>query len=110
MVVNDIGPFIPKEALLKIADYIGLDPKFKSKEELVAYSQEKYGAFGGRKEDWDYLFPFSYRELKNEEKGGDPSLLYALHYDPKVKTLPPPKIHYDTIQLTHTIDRGTLQR
>ena len=84
MVVNDVGPFIPKEALLRIADYVGKDPKFKSKEELIAYSKEIYAGFGATAEEWDALFPYSYRLLQEEEKEGDASLVYGLHYDPKV--------------------------
>jgi len=84
MILNDVGPVVPRQALLRIAEYVGKDPKFKNKEEMIAYSIASYSTFCAREEDWEYLFPYSYRLLTEEEKGGDPSLVYGMHYDPKI--------------------------
>jgi len=79
-----VGPAVPRQVLLRIAEYIGKDPKFKTKEEMKAYQKASYSTFCGREEDWEYLFPYSYRLLTEEEKGGDPSLVYGVHYDPQI--------------------------
>lgn len=46
LVINDIGPFIPKAALERIASYVGLDPSFPDMAALEAYLRDKYAGFG----------------------------------------------------------------
>src|SRR3546814_15127528 len=37
LILNDVGPFVPKAALLRLADYVGKDPHFARLDELEAY-------------------------------------------------------------------------
>lgn len=44
LVMNDIGPFVPRAALLRIGEYVGKDPRFASRDEFERYLREIYGA------------------------------------------------------------------
>jgi pimeloyl-ACP methyl ester carboxylesterase len=46
LVVNDIGPLIPKAALERIATYVGKDPRFRTYDELEAYVRKISAPFG----------------------------------------------------------------
>jgi pimeloyl-ACP methyl ester carboxylesterase len=46
LVVNDIGPLIAKEGLLRIATYVGADPVFADLAALEAYLREVSASFG----------------------------------------------------------------
>jgi pimeloyl-ACP methyl ester carboxylesterase len=46
LVVNDVGPFIPKASLERIGAYIGKDPRFNTYEELEAYVRQISAPFG----------------------------------------------------------------
>jgi pimeloyl-ACP methyl ester carboxylesterase len=46
LVVNDIGPLIAKEGLLRIASYVGADPVFADLAALEAYLREVSASFG----------------------------------------------------------------
>jgi pimeloyl-ACP methyl ester carboxylesterase len=46
LVVNDIGPLIAKEGLLRIASYVGADPVFADLAGLEAYLREVSASFG----------------------------------------------------------------
>ncbi len=46
LVLNDVGPFLPKEGLERIAAAIGADPAFSSRDELEAYLRRTYSGFG----------------------------------------------------------------
>jgi pimeloyl-ACP methyl ester carboxylesterase len=46
LVVNDIGPLIAKEGLLRIASYVGADPVFGDLAGLEAYLREVSASFG----------------------------------------------------------------
>lgn len=37
LMLNDIGPFVPKEGLNRIGQYVGLDPQFKKRKEAEEY-------------------------------------------------------------------------
>ena len=77
MVMNDIGPLIPKAALERIASYVGDDPHFSSMQELDAYLSQIYAPFGPFSEDqWQGLVRSSARVLGNGEIG--------LAYDPGI--------------------------
>lgn len=51
LIVNDIGPFLPKAALARIGDYLGKAPHFRSKEEVVEYLKRVAAGFGPLTED-----------------------------------------------------------
>jgi len=77
LVVNDIGPYIPKAALERIADYVGQDPRFATLEELEAYLRRVHAPFGPMSDqDWRHLALQGYRRL---EGGG-----FGLAYDPAI--------------------------
>ena len=77
MVMNDIGPLIPKAALERIASYVGDDPHFSSMQELDAYLREIYAPFGPFSDaQWQGLVRSSARDLGNGEIG--------LAYDPGI--------------------------
>jgi len=75
MVLNDIGPFIPRAALARIAAYVADVPDFRSPGEVEAYLRLVHAPFGALSDDqWAGLARHSTRMLAD----GRP----ALHYDP----------------------------
>jgi len=46
LVLNDVGAFIPKAALARIAGYVGKDPRFKTLEELESMMRVVLAPFG----------------------------------------------------------------
>ena len=46
MVINDVGAFIPGEALRVIADYLGEHPVFRDENEALEYYRTVYAGFG----------------------------------------------------------------
>jgi pimeloyl-ACP methyl ester carboxylesterase len=79
LVLNDIGPFIPKAAQQRIAAYAGADPRFATLDELAAYLRRIMSTFGPiGAEDWQHLLAHAHRRT---EEGA-----YAMHYDPAIGT------------------------
>jgi pimeloyl-ACP methyl ester carboxylesterase len=77
LVMNDIGPYIPKAALDRIAEYVGQDPRFATLDELAAYLRRVHAPFGPMSDqDWRHLALQGYRRL---EGGG-----FGLAYDPAI--------------------------
>jgi pimeloyl-ACP methyl ester carboxylesterase len=78
LVVNDVGPFIPKAGLERIGDYVGDDPHFSDMAEVRAYVAEIHAPFGPLEpEHIDHMARHSVRP--------DPSGSgYRLHYDPRI--------------------------
>jgi pimeloyl-ACP methyl ester carboxylesterase len=77
MVMNDVGPSIPKAALERIAAYVGDDPHFSDLQELDEYLREIYAPFGPfTDEQWHGLVRSSARALDNAKIG--------LAYDPGI--------------------------
>lgn len=77
MVMNDVGPLIPKAALARIASYVGDDPRFSSMQELDEYLRDIYAPFGPfTDEQWQALVRSSARRLDNAGIG--------LAYDPGI--------------------------
>ena len=77
MVMNDVGPLIPKAALARIASYVGDDPQFSSMQELDDYLRGIYAPFGPfTDEQWQGLVRSSARRLDNAGIG--------LAYDPGI--------------------------
>jgi pimeloyl-ACP methyl ester carboxylesterase len=77
LVLNDIGPFIPKAALVRIGEYVGKDERFATVDELEAYLRRVHAPFGPiSDQDWRHMALQGYRRL---EGGG-----FALHYDPAI--------------------------
>lgn len=77
LVLNDVGPFIPKAALERIAGYAGLDPVFPDLDAAVAHFSEIYAPFGPLTEaQWRHLSETSLKELP---EGG-----WAMRRDPAI--------------------------
>jgi len=75
--VNDVGPIIPKAALQRIADYVGLDNRFSSLEALERNMRKVHAPFGPlTDEQWAHLVRYGHRQL--------PDGTYGLAYDPAI--------------------------
>ncbi len=79
LVINDVGPFIPKAALARIADYLGQDPIFADLDAAEAYIRQVHAPFGALGDaQWRHLTEHSVRPAAGE-KGG-----LRLRYDPAI--------------------------
>ncbi len=86
MVVNDIGPFIPKAALERIAGYAGSDPRFADLAEAEAYLRDVHAPFGLSDAHWRHLAEHSVRPAGGEPGGEGAAGALRLHYDPAILT------------------------
>ena len=77
LLVNDVGPFIPKAALQRIADYVGLDNRFSTLEGVERHMRKVHAPFGPLTDrDWYEMARHGHRHL--------PDGTYALAYDPAI--------------------------
>jgi pimeloyl-ACP methyl ester carboxylesterase len=77
LVMNDIGPFIPKEFLERIRRYVGADPHFTDLDGLEAHIRKIHASFGPLSDqEWRHLAIHSERPLAG---GG-----VGLAYDPAI--------------------------
>lgn len=77
LVVNDVGPFMPKEALERIRDYVGTDPTFPDMAAFEDYLRLIWAPFGNLSDaDWAHLAETSAR--RNDDG------TIALAYDPAI--------------------------
>ena len=77
MVMNDVGPFIPKAALERLTDYLGKDPAFPDRAAAEAYLREVHAPFGAlANAHWAHLTEHSIRPA---DAGG-----FRLRYDPRI--------------------------
>lgn len=77
LVVNDVGPVVPKEALAGIGAYLGLDLLFPDLGTLEQHLRLIHASFGPLSDaQWRHLAQHSAREVE----GG-----YRLHYDPAIR-------------------------
>lgn len=85
LVMNDVGPFIPKAALLRILDYVGKDPRFADIVEAEAYHRRIYRGFGALSDaEWRQLTETS---LRPDGEG------WRLRYDPGIAA------HFRTVEI-----------
>lgn len=78
LVVNDVGPFIPKEALQQISQYLGMDPHFPDMAAAEGYFRTVYGHTGDLSDaQWRAMTTASVRP--DDERGG-----YRLRYDAQI--------------------------
>ncbi|MEQ8443516.1 MAG: alpha/beta hydrolase [Alphaproteobacteria bacterium] len=60
MLLNDVGPFVPKSALQRIGEYVGIQWRFESFEKGIEHIKKAYEPFGLKtEEDWRYLAELS---------------------------------------------------
>ena len=77
LVVNDVGPFIPKAALERLAGYVGEDPRFDTIEALEGYLRRIFASFGPLTDaQWAHVAQHSALRLDNGR--------YTLAYDPAI--------------------------
>lgn len=77
LLLNDIGPFIPKAALARLAVYVGADPRFPDMAAAERYVREVHAPFGDLGEDgWRRLTEIS---VMPADGGG-----FRLRYDPSI--------------------------
>ena len=77
LVINDVGPFVPKAALLRIADYVGLDNRFSSLAAVETHLRKVLAPFGPLTDaQWQHMVAFGHR-LR-------PDGTYGLAYDPAI--------------------------
>jgi pimeloyl-ACP methyl ester carboxylesterase len=77
LVINDIGPFVPRQALQQIRAYLGLDLVFKDVAELEAHLRLIHAGFGP-------LTDAQWRHLAVHSSRMTPEGL-RLHYDPAIR-------------------------
>ncbi|WP_198370320.1 alpha/beta fold hydrolase [Roseomonas rosulenta] len=76
LVLNDIGAFVPQEAMARIRDYMGQEPVFPDLASLEAHLRLVHAPFGPLSDaQWQHLAETSARRAD----GG-----VALHYDPAI--------------------------
>lgn len=77
LVLNDVGPFVPKAPLALIATYVGETPVFASVEEVERHMRRVYGGFGRLSDgEWRHM---ALHEARPAEGGG-----FTLGYDPGI--------------------------
>ncbi len=78
LIVNDIGPFIPKASLERIAGYAGQAISFSTMQEAEAYARETFASFGSALTDgdWSLMTEITFAQ-------GDDGR-YRLRYDPAI--------------------------
>jgi pimeloyl-ACP methyl ester carboxylesterase len=76
LVVNDVGPFIPKAAAARIASYVGADPTFDDFAAALAYIRRVAAPFGPLSDaEWRHLTEHSVKPRDHK---------LALRHDPKI--------------------------
>ena len=77
LILNDVGPFIPKASLERIGAYVGQDPRFADLKALETYLRDVLAGFGNLSDaDWAHMARHTARPLPD---GG-----YGLAYDPAI--------------------------
>ncbi len=77
LVLNDIGPFVPSAALLRLGEHLGQDPIFPDLVAAEVYLRRTRAPFGPLTDaQWRAM---AERTTRRAETGG-----YRLHYDPAV--------------------------
>lgn len=77
LVINDVGPFVPKVALERIGDYVGLDPVFPDLAAVEAYMRSHYAGFG-------VLTDAQWRHMAETSADAQADGRYRLAYDPGI--------------------------
>src|SRR5690606_36996879 len=78
LVLNDVGPFIPKAAIERIAAYIGEQPVFGSLAEAAAYMGDLHADFGNL--TWEQKLHLAEHSVRPRREDGK----LVLRRDPKI--------------------------
>ena len=77
LVVNDVGPVLPRAALVRIAEYVGRDERFANLAEVEAHLRRVHAPFGPLTDDqWRHLAQHGHRFHADGS--------YGLAYDPGI--------------------------
>jgi pimeloyl-ACP methyl ester carboxylesterase len=77
LIMNDVGPLVPAEALRRLGDYVGKNSRFASFEEFETYVRKVYAPFGPLTDtQWRHL------AIHSSKKFDDGN--YGFKYDPKI--------------------------
>ena len=80
LVLNDVGPFLPKAALERISRYVGRDPRFADLAAAESYVRDVHGGFGALADhQWRHL---AETNVVAAEGGAEGAL--RLRYDPGI--------------------------
>ena len=97
LVLNDVGAFVPKEALAPIGSYLGLDLQFSDLDSVERHLRTIHAGFGRHIDDgW-------WRDLARHSSRKD-GQAWRMHYDPAIK-LPFTKLEATDIDLWQLYDR-----
>jgi len=107
LIVNDVGPFIAKESIAYLAQYLGMNLTFNSQDELEHHLRQIHQPFGR-------LSDSMWRHMAEHSAKTDPNGQLTLHYDPAIsepfKTMEPVDIDlwpiWESIQCPVLILRG----
>lgn len=79
LILNDIGPLVPRAALVRIGEYVGNSPAFKDIDEVAGYLRQVHSGFGPLSDDeWRHLATHGSRRIDDGT--------WRLHYDPAIAT------------------------
>jgi pimeloyl-ACP methyl ester carboxylesterase len=78
LVLNDVGPFIPKAALERIGSYVGRMPIFETLSEAATYMGEVHAGFGAL--TWEQKLHLAEHSVRSRREDGR----LMLRYDPKI--------------------------
>jgi pimeloyl-ACP methyl ester carboxylesterase len=77
LVMNDVGPVLPRAAVERIAGYVGADVRFESVAAVEAYLRQVHAPFGPLTDaQWSHLATHSHRHRTDGS--------YGLAYDPAI--------------------------
>lgn len=80
LVINDIGPEVPQDAIDRILSYAGIQPRFETMAEAERWFRQVYIPFGPAADEfWRRMARCSVRRM---EDGA-----YTLHFDPKITVM-----------------------
>ncbi|MRG73361.1 alpha/beta fold hydrolase [Alphaproteobacteria bacterium HT1-32] len=77
LVLNDVGPMIPKQALSRILDYLGQEFEFSSLDHIEAHLRLVHAPFG-------QLTDQQWRQMAEHSARQDDDGNWRLHYDPAI--------------------------
>lgn len=77
LVMNDVGPFIPKASLERLAQYVGRAPAMESVDEVEQYLRVVMAPFGK-------LTDAQWRHMAQHSAKPSPNGNFMLHYDPAI--------------------------
>jgi pimeloyl-ACP methyl ester carboxylesterase len=77
LIVNDVGPHVPRFALLRIAKYIKKCPELDTLQQVEVELRERYAPFGTLSDKhWAHIVKYGHKKLDNGK--------FIFNYDPRI--------------------------